>query len=80
MEKPILIKSDTGEFYEKLLSYFNFHLDQKILTTALHNSIIFSWCDLITIVIVHQKQMLQLFQQNITTIKGKNKKENHDFV
>jgi hypothetical protein len=37
-DKPILIKFDTGEFYEELLGHFNFNSYGTVLTSILHNS------------------------------------------
>jgi hypothetical protein len=43
MDRPILMKYGTGEFYTKLLSHFNLDLDWAILTTILYDSITTFW-------------------------------------
>jgi uncharacterized protein (DUF927 family) len=41
MGKPILIKFNIIEIKDKMSNQYNFHLDQTILTTTLHKSVIF---------------------------------------
>jgi hypothetical protein len=44
-------------------------LDRTIVTTTLHSSIHFSWCNLITLIHATPKKKVQLFQHKVATVK-----------